>query len=360
MHKNLIICFKEYILLFLTATILLLLLNSKSFSQDNVFMVNNIKVSGKIDINFTREKYINIAFENSFKVLMSKILTSSDMNKIGDVSLTNIKNLINSFQILNEKYKRNKYEANFKIFYNDKKIKKLLIDKNISFSQPKNISAILFPVLFINNNIKNFEENFFYKNWNKLTINYKLIDFILPLEDLEDLDKINKMKDSMENLDLTNIANKYDSNNYAFLFMYYNNKKLNVHIKTNFEGNKIDKNILYKIDNINDQNTLNLILTELKMQIIDIWKQSNVVNLLMPLSIKLKFKHANVLDLENLKKNLYKISIIDKYKMEELSINHSYFKIYYYGNPKRLKSEFSKHGYILSDDQGYWELFRNG
>ena len=139
--------------------------------------------------------------------------------------------------------------------------------------------------------------------------------------------------------------------------MNYSNEQLSIHIKTNFDNNEISKNTLHKITNIKDEEKLNLIGQDLKMQITDIWKESNIVNLLMPLSIKIKFQQTNLLDLDKLKKILYKISIIDNYVLEEININHSYIKIYYYGNPKRLKTELLKFGYQLEDDKGYWQLF---
>ena len=79
---------------------------------------------------------------------MSKILLSRDLNKISNIKLNKIKNLINSFQILEESYRNDEYKATFKIFYNDIKVIELLKQKNISFSQPKIISAVFFPSTF--------------------------------------------------------------------------------------------------------------------------------------------------------------------------------------------------------------------
>ena len=111
---------------------------------------------------------------------MSQILLTRDLKKINNVKLQQIKNLINSFQILEESYRKDLYKANIKIFYNENKIKNFLSQKNISFSQPENISAIFFPVLLVNKEMKNFNENFFYKQWEKTEIENELINFILP------------------------------------------------------------------------------------------------------------------------------------------------------------------------------------
>jgi len=102
---------------------------------------------------------------------------------------------------------------------------------------------------------------------------------------------------------------------------------------------------------------LNYILKDLKMQITDIWKKENVIDLSIPLLIRIKFQHTNLRDLDNLKNTFYKISIIDNYSLEEFNINYSFFKIYYYGNPKRLRTELLKFGYQLNNDQGHWGLY---
>jgi len=357
--KYLATILREYAFIFFTATIFLFVLFTKSFSEENVFTINNVTVKGEIDLNFSREKYINKAFLNSFEILMNKILLSRDLAKIGNIKLKQIKNLINSFKILEESYSKDEYKAEFKIFYSDAKIKKFLSQKNISFSQPENISAVFFPVFFINDEIQNFSDNFFYKHWTKIGIKNELINFILPLEDLDDISRIMKMKNRIEELDVDVLVNKYDIKSYVFALIDYQDTKLNIHLKTNFNDNKISKNFLYEVKNINDELVLNSILKDLKFKITDLWKEENLINFLMPLSINLKFQHSKLENLDKLRSVLYKISIIENYTLEEFNINNSIFKIYYYGDPKKLRSELSKFGYMLMNDQGVWHLILN-
>ena len=321
--------FKKYIFIFFISTIILFITFTKSFCEENVFTVNNVKVEGKIDLNFSKDKYLNKAFTNSFEILMNKILLTRDLKKVDNIKLRQIKNLISSFQILEESYSKDLYKVKMKIFYNENKIKKFLVKKNISFSQPENISAIFFPVLFVNNELKSFNENFFYKQWEHVEIENELINFILPLEDLEDISKITKMRDRIEKLDVDVLVNKYDIKNYAFALMDYQDKKLNIYLKTNFNNNKISKNVLYELNNINDQSILNSILIDLKLIITDLWKQENLINLLMPLSIKINFEHEKLEDLDKFRNILNKINIIDNYSLNEFNINNSSYKIYY-------------------------------
>ena len=357
--KYLVAFLREYIFIFFTATIFLFILFTKSFSEENVFTINNVTVKGNIDLNFSREKYINKAFSNSFEILMNKILLSRDFTKVNNIKLKQIKSLINSFQILEESYRKDEYKAKIKIFYSDAKVKKFLRQKNISFSQPENISAIFFPVLIINGEIQNFSENFFYKHWTEIEIKNELINFILPLEDLEDISKIMEMKNRIEELDVDVLVNKYDIKSYVFALFDYQDKKLNIHVKTNFNNNKTNKNFLYEVENMNDGLVLNSIAKDLKFKITDLWKEESLINLLMPLSIRLQYQHSNLEDLDKLRNIFYKIGIIDSYTLEEFNINNSFFKIYYYGNPKKLRSELFKFGYMLMNNQGVWHLILN-
>ena len=359
LFKYLIVFLREYIFIFLTATIFLLVIISKSFSQENVFTINEVEVEGRVDLNFSREKYLNKAFLNSFEVLMTKILLTRDLKKVKDMQLDQIKKLIKSFQILEESYSKDIYKISTRILYNEDKVKKLLGQKNILFSQPENISAVFYPVLFVEGEMQNFNENFFYNEWENIIIKNELINFILPLEDLEDISQIVKMKNSIENLNIDLFINKYDVKNYAFVLMEYQNKRLNVYLQTNFNNNKISKNISHKVTSLDDTNKLGFVLKDLKIMITDLWKEENLINVLMPLSVKLKFHHTNLENLNELRKTFKKISIIDNYTLEEFNINNSFFKIYYYGNPKKLKSELSKFGYQLENIEGFWQLYLN-
>ena len=350
---------KEYIFIFLTSIILLFISLTKSFSEESVFTINEVKVKGGIEVNFSREKYLSKAFSDSFNILMNKILLKSDLKKVEKVELNEIKSLINSFKILEESYREDIYRANIKVVYGEKKVKEFLRDKNISFSVPKNISAVFFPVLYISGELQSLKENFFYNNWKKVKIKNELINFILPIEDLDDITQITKKKNNLEDLDIQSLVDKYEEKNYVFVLMDYESNNLNIYLKTNFNNNKTSRNISYRLKNIKDEQILHSILKDLKIEIIDLWKEQNLINLLMPLSIKIKFQHLKIEDLDKLRNTFYKIGIIDKYTLEEFNINNSYYKIYYYGNPKKLKAELLKFGYKLLNNQGAWQLYLN-
>jgi hypothetical protein len=357
LYKKFLKSIRQYIFIFITATIFTFSIFSKCIAEENVFTISNVEVKGVLDLNFSREKYINKAFLNSFKLLMGKILLKRDFEKINNVKILKIKKLAKSFQILEETYSKNEYKLITKIIYDDIAVKKFLSAKNISFSQPENITVVFYPVLFVDSKIQAFNENFFYKNWTKIKIKNELINFIMPVEDLEDILKISEAKEDIEKLNIKELVNKYDIKNYVFALMDYQEKILNVYIKTNFNNNKISKNFSYQLDSINDTKSLNSVSSDLKSKITDLWKEENLINLLMPLSIQIHYNHKNIENLNKLQKVFKKISIINDFNLEKFSINTSLFKIYYYGNPKKLRSDLLKFGYILSNEQGFWQIY---
>ena len=357
--KNISAKLKEYIFIISTATLILALSITESYSDEEVFSINNLKIQATIDLNFSRDKYIKTAFYKSFEMLMSKILLSKDFKKIKNFKKNEIIGLIKSFQITDEKYRKDQYYAEFAIHYDEDKVRKLLYENSISYSRPKSITAIFFPILYINDDLKNFKDDYFYQNWNNIEIDHEVVNFLLPIDDLEDISKIKKIRNNFNSFEVESLIYKYNVKNYAFTLMNFSNKKMKVYLKTNFEGSKMSKNLSYDLKSIEDNLRLSLILKDLKTEITDLWKQANLINLLMPLTINIKFEHKNLTELNNLKKTLYKVNIIDNFTLEEFNIKDSDFKIFYYGNPKRLKLELLSFGYDLNNDNGYWGLTLN-
>ena len=69
------------------------------FSYNDVYDVDNIKISGKLSSNSEKEKLIDSAFKKAFVIFIKKVLLSRDVIKISDTKLIDIKELIFSYQI---------------------------------------------------------------------------------------------------------------------------------------------------------------------------------------------------------------------------------------------------------------------
>ena len=97
------------------------------------------------------------------------------------------------------------------------------------------------PILKKIDQVNVFNQNYFYDNWNDVFSN-KLIEFILPLENIEVIQKINLKKNQLLELEISNLFQEYPDNNLALILIeepFSKNEKIYI-IKKNF-GKKVDK-----------------------------------------------------------------------------------------------------------------------
>ena len=99
---------------------------STTIVSANTYKIADIKISEPYEINFNKEKLIDIAFKTAFEELMLKINSSDNVKRTKYINLDIIKSLINSFSIIDEKFIDNKYIANFEVNFDKKNVHKIL------------------------------------------------------------------------------------------------------------------------------------------------------------------------------------------------------------------------------------------
>ena len=91
-------------------------LNAKTFNIDN------IEISKPFEIKFDKNEVINDGFKRAFFELVSLIVKSSDQIKVDNVKLNEIKGMIESFTVKEEKFINNVYHVSLGVSFNKKKI----------------------------------------------------------------------------------------------------------------------------------------------------------------------------------------------------------------------------------------------
>ena len=123
---------------FLYIFFLILSLNIFFFSTTKVegkpFEVKEIEISRPFEINFDKSTVIDEGFEKAFFELISIIVKSTDRKKIKKLRLNEIKSMIESFTIKEEKFIDEIYYVNLGVSFNKKKIFSYL-EKKIFFHQ---------------------------------------------------------------------------------------------------------------------------------------------------------------------------------------------------------------------------------
>ena len=114
----------SYKIVFLSTLIFTLILTSNALGK--IFKIEDIEISEPFDSNFNKERVINKAFSSAFKELTLSVITTKDKPKINYTNLTEIKYLVESFEIKNETFLNNQYIARFNVNFNKKKNVKFL------------------------------------------------------------------------------------------------------------------------------------------------------------------------------------------------------------------------------------------
>ncbi|MDC3383061.1 hypothetical protein OAW21_00350 [Candidatus Pelagibacter ubique] len=286
------------------------------------------------------------------------ITTSGDRKKIKNVSIKEIKGMIDSFTISDEKFINNEYFANLETTFNKKKILKFLENKNIFPSIPQRNKVLLFPILIEtkNNNIYLFNNNMFYDKWNEQKNSYDLLDYLLPSEDIEDLIELQKISKDIEAYDFSNLINKYDIKDSIILIIYKESDRVRTLSKINLNNNlKIQNKNYPKLDILNNNDFSNIV-ENLKQLYEDQWKKNNEINtsIKLPITISINSKkNKKIIELEQV---LFSLDLVSDFSILNFNSEIIQYKITYNGTPNIFLNDMREKNFELEMKNNMWIL----
>ena len=348
----------QKVYIFFISLVLFIIIFSTTFLQANIFKVSNIEISSSFELNFNKNRVIDKGFQISFLNLLNMITTSGNRNKIKTISIQELKGMIDSFTISDEKFVNNEYFAKLETTFNKKKIFNFLERKNVFPSMPRRNKVLLVPILVDTeeNNIYLFNNNIFYNKWNNNKKNYQLLDYLLPSEDLEDLIKIQEMTDSVENYDFIDLIKRYDLKDYIISIIYKNKNEFKILSKINLNNSlKINNQKYSKID-LDNEKDFDKILESLKIVYEDYWKENNEINtsIKLPLTLSINSKnYKKILELEEVFNNM---DLISDFYILKFDNKNTQYRIIYNGSPKTFFNSMKKKNFHLSMKDNVWTI----
>ncbi|WP_020169226.1 hypothetical protein [Candidatus Pelagibacter communis] len=337
---------------------LLIVFFSTTYSNANAFRVYNIEISSPFELNFEKNNVIDKGFQTSFSDLISMITTSGDRKKIKNVSIKEIKGMIDSFTISDEKFINNEYFANLETTFNKKKILKFLENKNIFPSIPQRNKVLLFPILIEtkNNNIYLFNNNIFYDKWNEQKNSYDLLDYLLPSEDIEDLIELQKISKDIETYDFSNLINKYDIKDNIILIIYKESNRIRTLSKINLNNSlKIQNKNYPKLDVLNNNDFSNIV-ENLKQLYEDQWKKNNEINTSIKLPITISINSKKTKKIIELEQVLYSLDLVSDFSILNFNSEIIQYKITYNGTPNIFLNDMKEKNLELEMKNNMWIL----
>ena len=354
---NKLLWFKK-VYIFFSSFVLFIIIFSTTYSHANTFKVSNIEISSPFEVNFEKNRVIDDGFKTSFFNLLTMITTSGDRDKIKNTPIKEIKGMIDSFTIGEEKFIHNEYFANLETTFNKKKVLKFLEKKNIFPSIPLKNKVLLIPILIDTetDTVYLFYNNIFYNKWNDEKNNFQLLEYLLPSEDLDDLDKIQSVKNNIEAHDFSDLITKYDIKDHIVLIIYKNKSEIKILSKINLNNSlKLDNKRYDKI-NLQNESEAETLIIDLKNAYEEQWKKNNEINTSIKLPITISVNSKNYKQIAEIENAIENIDLISEFYTLKFDSQNILFKIIYNGSPKFFLNDMSKQNLDLIMTNNVWKV----
>ena len=320
-------------------------------SENNLFNVNNISLTKKNSLS--NNQLADKAIKEAFAQLSKKILLKRDIQKISELNNSDIRELVNYYNISNNSDNDN---VIFNISFDKDKIHNLFYNRELLYSDIVNKEFYVLPILIKQSEINIFSNNYFYEYWNEF--NDDLLEFILPLENIEIIQNINKSRSDFFNLSLDTIFKEYSDKNTALVFIEEDElNKGKIYLKAKIQGKFISKNLDIK-KNVKENNSRKEVIFLIKREITNLVKSENLIDVRTPSFINVKLDLNKKNNLVFFKSKIKKINLIEEIFILELNQDYMNIKIKYFGKLERMINQLKKNNIILKLVKDEW-LIKN-
>ena len=341
---------------------IVLSLNIFFFSTTKVlaksFEINDIEISKPFENNFNKNIVIDTGFKEAFSKLIQTIIRSSDYKKVKNIKLNEIKAMVDSFSIKEEKFIDQNYYVNLGVSFNKKKIFKYLERKNIFPSQIIKEKFLFIPIIIDenDNDLKIFSNNLVYEKWNTINQEYYLINYLLPTEDLEDLSIIKKNYDLIENYDFKEIIKKYYLENCIIALFFKNGQEVRILSKIITKNKVVINNDSFPEFDLQNEEKINSLISKLKNTYEDTWKNYNQINTSIKLPIVLRVDNQNFTKLIKFENTLSELDLVNYFSIKKFNNKYLYYEIIFNGTPTNFLNIMKDKNYKFDTQKKIWIL----
>ena len=351
-----------YYLKFLYIFFLVLALNIFFFSTASVrakaFLIDEIQVSEKLENNFNKEALINQGFEKAFNELINKLVKSTDLKKTVNASLNEIKSMIETFTIKEEKFVNKIYYLNLGVSFNKKKIFNYLEKKNVFPSQIIKNKFLFIPIIIDqkNSDVLIFSNNPIYENWNEIKNKNFLIEYLLATEDLEEFSLIKENFSDLENYDFKEIIKKYYLDYAIIALVFKDDDEIKVLSKIYIEDKKVIKSNSFKNINYDNKENLTILINELKIIYEDFWKNHNLINTSIKLPLSIRVDSKDFILSSKFEKTLNEVDLISNYFISKFNKDYIFYEVIFNGTTTKFINLMKDQNYNFNTQRKVWIL----
>jgi len=175
----------------------------------------------------------------------------------------------------------------------------------------------------------------------------------LPNEDIEDINFIKRNIYNIEEYNFNEIISKYAIKDYIILILFQKKNNFNALMKSNLNDKLIISN--KKFDWHEDQ-TVESIIKDLKLDFENQWKKLNIINVSIKLPITLSVNSKNYNLVKKLENKLYELDLVSNYYIDRFSNEKIIYKIIYNSTPDKFINEFVNSDIKLNTSNSIWRV----
>ena len=327
-------------------------------SHAKTFSINDIEISTPFEINFNKNEIIDEGFVKAFNELILSIVQSKDQVKLKNTSINQIKGMIETFSITEEKFIDEIYYLTLNVSFNKKNIFNFLEKKNVFPSLPIKKNFLFIPV-FVDQNknqVSMFSENKIFTKWNLDNKKYSLLNYILPTQDLDDFNLIKRNINNLETYDFKEIINKYNINDHIIMIVFKDNNKIRVFNKIFFNQKNNLKNLNFTEVNFNNEKEIFQFIDNLKIVYEDFWKSQNQINTSVKLSLNISIDNSNNIKISKFEKILSDMDLIYNFYIYKFDNKNNFYKVIFNGTPDKFLEVMSDQNYDFEIKNKIWVL----
>ena len=322
------------------------------------FQIKDVEISKPFENNFDKNMAINSGFRKAFFELIDTLIKSSDFKKIGKIKLNEIKGMVESFSIKEEKFINQTYYVNLGVTFDKKKVFSYLEKKNIFPTQIIKETFLFIPII-IDENVNDmiiFSNNQIFQNWNKKNKKSQLIKYLLPTEDLEDMNFIKSKSDFIENYDFKEVIEKYFLNHSIVALIFKNDDEIKLLSKVTIQDKSILRNETFKLIDFDNQDQVEILIAKLKILYDDLWKEYNQINTSIKLPLLISINNKDLKKSLEFEKILNQIDLVNNYFINKFDMDNIHYKVIFNGTPNNFINIMKKKNYDFDTQKKIWVL----
>jgi hypothetical protein len=331
---------------------------STGTSHSKTFSITDVELSTPFKINFNKNKIIDEGFDQAFNQLILSIVQYKDQQKLKQIPLNQIKGMIETFSIKEEKFIDEIYHIKLNVSFNKKIIFDLLEKKNIFPSLPVKKNIFFLPIILDQNGnkIEMFSDNIIHNLWNSNIKKYDLLNYILPAEDLEDLNTVKKNIKNLEEFEFSEIVKKYNLRNYIISIFFVRSNQIRLLSKISLNNKKALKNNDIENINFNSREEVKKFIEKLKISFEDHWKSQNEINTSVKLPLTISVENSNNIKIYQFEEKLSNLDLIYNFYIYKFDNKNNIYKIIFNGTPSKFLEVMKDNNYKFETTNKIWVM----